>query len=202
MLRRIASIAGPLLAILLAASTAPAQAERAVVRDKSGDVWLTSGHGDYAKAGTQVNTDLTRTRVAHHKRFVVITADYVKLKKGVSESIEFDAALRTNGSRGYFLLNVEEDWLGEWTSYQLFGWARGQVDCDGLTGRTRFGADTLEVRIPRSCLGHPRWIRFQGKTSSVIEDEGIYIDNANGTKPKQSLVLPKAWTRRLHRAER
>lgn len=180
----------------LAIVTSPADADRAVLPDESGDVWFSDATpgADFAEAGSVVNTDLEHTWVGHQRQNVVIKSRFVDLKKKVSEQIEFRIYLRTNHHRQFWVFAQVDTWNGS-TSYELLNLQSGGfTKCDGLGGRTRFDTETLRVQVPRTCLVRPRWVRFQGEANSYVENEGLYVDNANGAGPE-----PRSWTRRLWR---
>jgi hypothetical protein len=199
MIRRTARTLALVLATsaALAVATATAHAERVVLQDDSGDVWSPDGPNDFTAEGSVANTDLLRTWVRHQDRSVVVKARYVDLKKRVSDEIEFHAYLRTDRPRLYEV-SAQVDWLGRETSYRLVRYSTGKVlDCGGLTGRTRFGVNTLRITVPRACLGNPRWVRFQGKAESYAEEDGLFIDDAQVAGPKSQYATAKPWTLRL-----
>jgi len=184
-----------------ALATSPAAAERVVIPDGSGDAWKSVGEDEFTHVGTAPNTDLTQTRVSHRARYVVIRAAYEALQKGAPEEFELRAFLRAphpNGTRRYVAYARADGPKGH-TKYYLAHYRDGVLmDCEGLTGRTRFGTDVLTVRVPRSCLGHPRWVQFQGAAYSYTE-EGSFNDDAQRKAPFSTSLRPKAWTRRLAR---
>ena len=150
-----------------------------MIPDGTGDVWKQSGEDGFTLVGTAPNTDLTETRVTHRGRHVVIRAAYDALEKGAPEEFEYRGILRVprpNGLRRFVISSGRP--AERTTKYSLAHyWEGALVDCAGLTGRTRFGADVLNVRIPRRCLGNPRWVQFQGAAYSYTE-EGLLNDDA------------------------
>ncbi len=200
MFRHTALAASLIVALTGVLTASPAAADRAVVPDGSGDVWKQSGEDGYTLVGTAPNTDLTETRVTHRGRYVVIRAVYDALEKGAPEEFEYRGILRAprpNGLRR-FVVYVRADGPNGRTKYSLAHYWEGVlVDCAGLTGRTRFGADVLNVRVPRRCLGNPRWVQFQGAAYSYTE-EGLFNDDAQRPGPYSTSLRPKSWTRRLH----
>ena len=199
MTQRTKRVLGALLATwaLIAVAAPMAHADRASRPDPAGDVWLNDGEGEndhYSQAGSVVNTDVRRTSVRHLKRYVTIRTEFVSLRKKVSEQIEHFLYLRTDGSGQFAVIVNVDTWNGQ-TGYYVHGYDdQGPRECDDVTGSTRFDKETIQVRVPRSCLGSPRWIRFQGRTVSYVEDVGTYSDSAMGPGRE-----PRVWSRRLHR---
>lgn len=186
-----------LIVATLAAVSVPAHADRALLTDETSDVWSFVSPGHFTNEGSVKNADLERTWVRHQKRYVVVKALYVDLKKKASTSFDFHAYLDTR--QRLYAVTVQVDGRGRWSGVHLVRYATlTEVDCDGLTHRVRFRVDTVRVRIPRACLDNPRWIRFQGRAASSKNDAG-FVDDAIVPRPKGHLATRKPWTRRLYR---
>lgn len=197
MVRRIASSVVLLLAILLASSTTSAQAQRVTIDDDKGDVWSFAGTpGDYNHEGSIKNADLDQTLVRHGDRDVVVQAHYVELKKKVATAMDFWFYVRTD-QRETFEVRVQMWGRDGWSRvYMVDAWTWEEIECDDLRRRVRFGADTVRVRVPRSCIGDPRWIKVQSKAEASYDDYG-YMDTAGVSGPKNRYASRKPWTRRL-----
>lgn len=184
-------------AVVVAAAVVPSHADRASRTDQAGDVWLEEGiegEEQLSEAGSVVNTDIIRTGVRHTDRSVNVTTKFVKLKKKVSEEIELRIYLRTNLSHVYGVLVHVNTW-DDYSYYELFRFGEaGFIRCD-LSGSTQFDTEVLKVRVPRSCIGNPKWVRYQSRATSYVEDVGMYSDSAMGLGSGE----PKAWSKRLYR---
>jgi hypothetical protein len=197
MFRPIASTVGLLLAILVAASTSPAHAQRVTVDDDKGDVWSFAGTpGDYTHDGSIKNADLDELQMRHRDRDLVVRAHYVELKKKVSTAMNFWFYVRTD-QRETFEVRLQI-WGRDGSSSAHIGdyWTTEQIDCAALRNRIRFGANTVRVRVPRSCIGDPRWIKVQSKAEAWYDDDS-YMDTAGVSGPKDRYASRKPWTRRL-----
>lgn len=182
-------------AVLIAASIVPAHAGREVMEDGTRDVWSPDPPNGFTYEGSAPNTDLTSVVVRHRTRSILVEADYKRLKRRVSDEIHFEAFFRTDESRRYGL-TASVDPNGQGTSYYLWqGVNRIPVECrQAIGGRTRFTQDELRVRIPRVCVGSPRWVRYQALADSYEESSGLFLDSATGPGPRL-----KRWSKRVRR---
>jgi hypothetical protein len=115
---------------------------------------LSSGEEERSAAPDDRAADVTRVVVAHRNRAVTIRVGVRDLPRRGSSSLL--ARLRTPGnefmaltSRGPGLLSFM---LISRRSPEGVSCTGGQVDFDAV-------ADVTTVRIPRSCLGSPAWVR-------------------------------------------
>lgn len=182
-------------AVLVAASFAPAHAARVVTDDETSDVWSPNYPNGFTHEGSVPNTDLKSMVVRHRTRTVVVEAEYKNLKKRVSNEIRFEVYFRTNERRRYGLV-ASIDSNGRGTSYYLWrGINQIPIDCqEAVSGHTSFAHDRLTVKIPRVCLGAPRWVRYQALAESYEESTGLFLDNATGPGPRL-----KTWSKRVRR---
>lgn len=179
--------------LLILAAPAPAHAERSLVRDGTGDVWSPKGARSWTHEGSVVNSDLTKTVVDHRAGAVVVTANYSKLRKRVSDEIDLDFALRTS-KRRLFSIYVQEDWLFRDTYVPVVDVeTQALIDCPGATGSSSITRRTITFTVPRSCLGNPAWIRYQLQAESYTEGDGLFVDDARSRGAE-----PRIWSRRLH----
>jgi hypothetical protein len=190
----------PALVVLVTAlaallGTGPAFAERATVNDATGDVWSPEGPRGWTHEGSVVNTDLRRTVFDFSQSQLSVTATYVNLKKNASDEINLDLLLRTDTGR-LITVAVSTDWQFQSTSVALGDRDTAEViDCEGATGSASAGSDVLRFAIPRSCLGDPAWIRFQGNANSFSESSapyGLFRDDIRTARPPT-----QRWSHRL-----
>lgn len=176
-------IRGTILAATCALSIAvagPAAADQTTVKDAKGDVFKV---GDDATEGDQpqgsvVNTDIRRSVVTHGKGSVLIRVTYDRLKKNRSEFIQYDAELRTPRSGVFHVLVVVDPTLKSATVTVTDGHYEG-LTCRRTRGIVHPDEGRLLAKVPRACLGTPKWVRFTA--SALSEQQGVnksYVDNA------------------------
>jgi hypothetical protein len=174
----------------------PAFAGRATVPDATGDVWSPEGPRGWTHEGSVVNADLRRTVFELSEGRLTVTATYVNLKKKASDEINLDLLVRTDDGR-LIQIHVSEDWLFRDTFVALVDQETADVvECDGATGSASPASDVLTFAVPRSCLGDPAWIRFQGNASSFSESSapyGLFRDDIRSDRPPT-----QRWSHRLY----
>ena len=164
-------------AVMLALGVAaPAQAQRLVVDDPTGDVYTyPSTEAGWVNVGSVVNTDLVRTTVDHRARDVRVRAKYVELTKGPSQGIQLGVDLQTGdyysifatAHRPFRTMRVTINNLDEDT---------GELDCPGARASLSFKRDTLTLVVPRACLGNPATVMFRGLAGSRTGEESFQDD--------------------------
>lgn len=190
---KISTRAGLVAAAALAAAVLPAaaaSAESAVVHDKTGDVWEAvynpeTGASTFEEAGSVLNSDIKQTTVRHTDRRVQITVEFVEMKPKRIHPANY----------GFVRLDDDTTWVvgayvdDEWNAQAFMGQeslgrgmaARRGVACQGMKAAADYEADTLSVSVPRSCLGNPRWIEYNGRAvgqQSSQDSSHMYFDNA------------------------
>lgn len=153
--RRTAAAAGA--AVLGLSIAAPAQAARYVHTDPAGDVVecpLDSDCSAPTTATTQA-PDVRTFRVKHAARRVVIFASFTDLARS-SDLTGYLAQIRTNeGVRRDAAVFTEGRSVGK-----DFSRPNGDtVRCSGFERTVDYTANTVVMRIPRSCLSRPRWVQ-------------------------------------------
>ena len=122
---------------------------------------------------TDPSTDITSFRAARSHTGLVLVATFHDLLPRVQQDVEFD--VRTSHGRE---VNVGVSRTPDTGVSVTIGDAPDPVqaaadaeqcsaaativgldDCTGLTGRMDDRADRVVVRVPRDCLGDPRWVR-------------------------------------------
>jgi hypothetical protein len=171
-----------LTSALIVSVSAPALADSATIRDPKGDVYLSNDGpaSSYKPVGSKPNTDLLRTRVKHTRTSVRLTIRYQNLARDASKFISYDAELRVPGGEIFHGLVVVDPGLA--SGYVNVTDADYVVDEACTAGRVqvRPAEGRVLVRIPRSCLGDPRWVRFGGTALSIAtgKKDKTYLDNA------------------------
>ena len=152
---------------LLLASIGAASAETLHVEDASGDVVrLADDSGGAEALPGRVDGDITRTRLWHaHKVGVVV--HFADLKRVGDQRMDLLEIATNEGLHRHVIVSAESKrWAG---TASLFKPNEDQVTCGGLTHKIDYKANTVTIRVPRSCLSSPRWVKM-GFGSSVITE--------------------------------
>lgn len=166
-LARLGAAAGA--AVLALSLAAPAHAAKYVHYDTKGDVIVS--HCTYTESETEpmeeptdectetvdptvLEGDVTRTAIRHTERKVIVRTSYRELTRGDDFNIHI-GAIRTNEGLNRHLFLMFADGM---TEVDLIRPNGNPVAC--RLGRTLdFTANVIEVRVPRSCLSSPRWVK-------------------------------------------
>jgi hypothetical protein len=189
MLRRILTVLVTALA-LLGVAVAPASARDLAVSDAVGDMWRqTDGVGEATRAPGTRQGDVRRAVFVHNRTNIVVTQRYAALRR-VGRYANYSVRLQ-NAARGYREVVVEtsrRSWAGK---VRVFARNGNRVAC-AATHRVDYGADTVTVRMPRSCLGTPHRIRATATSSWADAAGDFFMDN-----PHNGQSRVDGWTRRL-----
>jgi len=197
-------IATGLLTLALLATSAPAHAQSWSRADPRGDVRVTTfdpsalcPRTEPARAEHAASADLTGLAVRHKQHRVVITLQYAGGIAWVRNSL--DVHLRTPSDAmtvhahqvnpaAPFETTVKDETTWEHESIDADG--DGAQDCQAWTGytkvrpcvglRTDAAGSRITVSVPRSCLGHPRWVRAGADVYG--DEEGVRIADQWGTR--------------------
>jgi hypothetical protein len=176
-------------AVLVLLSPSTAMADETTVTDATDDVYgsVPEGFEQVEPVGTQVNTDLRRTVVEHRARALVVTVRYDDLVKRASASIRYEAYINMRGDGADMSLFVDIRPSLRRASVRLVDFCC-DVACSDTTATVKPAKDKLTVRVPRSCLGDPAWIRYRGQALSTDDADRLYLDydNTSGSKAKGS----------------
>lgn len=167
--RRLAALAGA--AALSAGLAAPAHAEQWARTDARGDV--TSSTNCDAEGSSCTDTidaaakqpDVLRVVTTHTTDRVKVYARYAEMTSGGLRVHQF--RVYTNEGVRRRLTVVLDD--GRVVYNQLDRDSGSKVACAGLRRSIDYGANTVALSIPRSCLSNPRWVRV-GFGSMIIRD--------------------------------
>jgi hypothetical protein len=162
-----------------------------VLRDGPGDVW-TSGHGESGLRKTDFpSADVTRAFIRHATYAVRIRMRFADLRRvGVQV---YDVSIGTPRT-SYFveLLSAPGARRGR------HAFDGSQRTCRRMTHRIDYANNVVSMRIPRRCLGRPRWVTVGINSGLDIERNGartLYFDNPHNHEP----INRTEGTRRLYR---
>jgi hypothetical protein len=166
-----------LLGVVLAAPPGAASAEVLVHRDAPGDVARSPvGAAVFTPAPTQVDGDIVYSRVAHARRAIWIQVRYRDLQMAGNGNFHV-VAIKTR----WRLRTIEVDaFPGHWEGRESMTDALGQAVACAVTHRIDYDRNRLVLRVPRSCLGKPRWVQV-GIRSTVAGVTDAFTDDARTT---------------------
>lgn len=181
-----ALLTGAVLAAVLAPAGA-ASAQNLTHDDATADVWedvwnYDTNTQEYYEAGSQTNVDVLSTVVRHLPTKLVLRFTYADLKRsgtrfGIINHLRFPdgpqivAAVDTN-TRWKGIPVLAKNRTGE------------PIRCPGLDHAIDYSANTIELTIPRSCIGTPTWVDVNsfavGQEDDPESESGVhaYIDNS------------------------
>ena len=161
-----------------------------VHNDGAGDVWKNGPRGEKVSFPP---ADVTRVVVRHATYSVRVRMRFVDLRRlGVQ-----DYLVRINTSAGGdFVADIrsEPGILRQGTEF-FDGRTNG---CLGMTHRISYATNVVRMRIPRSCLGRPRWVRA-GISNGLVPDADFNSDEFYVDNPHNHEAVNLAATRRLYR---
>ena len=182
-----------ILALLTLAIGVPVAAQGAVVTivDARGDVWREAADGTLVKADGEHRVDILRTRIQHTDRALVVRTKVDRLARE-GRQLGLAMRVRTNdGTRRLVQLDASRR-IG-WRGQTVIGGRAGAVEC--RTSHTiDYANDVMMVRIPRSCLGNPRWVQATLVTV-FLGGRTFLADNPHTT----TMRLKGLWTDRILR---
>jgi hypothetical protein len=183
-------------------SGGPANGQGMRYTDPAGDMWtetdVNAPEPTYVPAPTIKNGDLLGGSISHNRSAVVIRQTFADLSKVNRIAFLTSATIRTNEGRTRF---IDVGW--DATSGTFAELSRPSADGLGtvvpceLTGQLRFDTNTMVVRIPRTCLSSPRWIKVDaGLAFTDVSDTSYFVDVARTSASPDSPIIE---TRRLFR---
>jgi hypothetical protein len=185
-----AALAGP----IGPAAAVEARPSRVVLHDGRGDVWTVSGNSEEFTKTRFASSDVTRVVVRHGHYAVRIRMRFADLRKIGYQAYE---ATVFTPRRGDDLATVG---TGPGARQGTRQWDAGESRCRGFTHTINYDTNLVTMRIPRSCLGRPRWVKVIVDNFAMIgENESsarFYADN-----PHNHQESPFTYTKRLYRSQ-
>lgn len=176
-MRVVRAAAATLAAAVVTAAPGSAYAGVLVHRDPAGDMARSPvGVSAYAPAPTQAHGDIVVTRVVHARRAIWVQ---IRLRE-----------LDTTGNGNFHLVSIRTPWRtrtieldafpGHWEGRTSTTDAQGRpVECS-VTDRIDYARNRVMFRVPRVCLGKPRWVQVAIR-STVAGALYVYADDARST---------------------
>jgi hypothetical protein len=133
--------------------------------------------------------DLAITNVQHRRRAVVVEATYFEMKRTVMEfylELGIIAQKGPDGNGLFYRSMTVVDPDHRAGSQSLTG-VNGAVDCPGMQHDVDYVENTVDIRIPRTCVDTPRWIQFSASAfkagrpgGSWYADDGLTAETPHG----------------------
>ncbi len=169
-----AFLGGTVLAALLA-PTGAAYAASHTVDDATGDVWEPVWNSetetvDYLEAGSLLNVDVDKVVVVHTDRRIVVTTTYAELKKQEITLAPSSRMRFNDGPAVGMMVDTWSKWSGESVLYKKSGMP---IRCAGFDHTIDYTANTVQLSVPRSCVGNPRWVEVNYVGLGNVEDPEV-----------------------------
>lgn len=185
----------PILALLALTLGVPVAAQGAVLNivDERGDVRRMSADGSqFVLAEGERRADILSTRILHTDRALLVRTRLDRLAREGRE-IGMAMRLRTNDGTGRFVQLFASRRIG-WSGETAISNRRGAAVQCRTSHTVDYANDVMTVRIPRSCLGNPRWV--QATVVSVFFGGRTFLaDNPHNT----TMRIRGVWTDRIRR---
>ena len=165
---------------------APAHADAVLRNDPRGDVFQYNIDNVNPRAK---DPDAVRLSVAHRASAVVVDVKYRDLIPGGHH--DFRLTMSVDGEQLRAIgMTGDADTTGELEISDLISDEASGL-CPEMRGRFDHDLDTLRVRMPRSCLGNPTWVKVGLNTAFTAPPVG--------EEPSVTTVDTVAQTKRVHR---
>jgi hypothetical protein len=175
--------------VLVAATPAAGQAEglhRYAVIDPRGDVRKTAGgDGSLVAAPNRKHGDIRSTTFRHGAGGIWMRMRFTELGR-IADLFNASVRLRTDTDvyRGVAVMAGSRRFFGEsrWRGGALVERRDGRpVDSCAATHRINYDTNVIVLRVPRTCLGDPRWVRANAGFSSFRYGKNAmsFIDGGN-----------------------
>ena len=189
-----AALLGVTLLVGPPAAAGEARPSRVVLHDAAADVWQVDVRtSEWTEVGALPAADVRKAIVRHTPLAVTVRMRLADLRRVgrqgfaagfvTREGILFSRVLAAPGNRaGRYVLRDEP------------GGTR--IPCPGLTHRLDYAEDLVTMRVPRSCIGNPPWVRVNLGNTLVLGDEPPrrhLADNPHDASPYSNVG-----TRRLY----
>ena len=182
-----------LVGALLPWGIGPAAAEKLTQVDARGDMWAVSEDGAVVPSPDTSQGDLTRARVSYRDDRVAVLLRFVDLaKQGAYAQYTLALQGRDTRTREVVVEAGPKHWSGRVRVFKPHG---DLVDDCPVTHEIDYAAETVRVRVKRSCLGKPRAVRANVNVD-LADDDGVFRSD----NPHDALDHSDAWTSWVRRS--
>lgn len=161
-----------------AALAAPAHAEKWTHDDAAGDVvrvTMGSVEPEQVPAPERTNVDVTRVVARHEGRTLTIK---VRTRGRMGGMVATNSIIRTPHKR-FWLSTMRMPGFMNVVSLDDVN-RRKTPKCRGLERSFDASRTVMTLRVPRSCLGNPKWVRFSislVSTDPLADDDNMYLED-------------------------
>lgn len=185
--RTIAPVVAVVLATMVAVPLAgPAHAEKFVIADAKRDVVnVDYVSEDQTPVPDNATADVVKAKINHTRGAVRFRVRLRDLSEPALTGVAAD--IKTN-KRRYSLSFFQS---GKRTTLELAQPSGEPITCRGMKRSSNLDTDVVKFSLPRSCLGHPRWVRA-GVIALVVEENAFFADDAlrvGDLKPSGNLTF-------------
>jgi hypothetical protein len=157
---------------------------RVVLRDGTGDVWRVNVRTSaWTHVGDLPPADVRRAVVTHRSGAVVVRSKFENLRRIGRQS--YWTGLATPDS-SFFAEVVSRPGARAGRHELVDGSTYAEVACAGLSHRIDYATETVTLRVPRTCLGSPRWVSANLGNILVVGERPHrrhYADNPHNRQP-------------------
>jgi hypothetical protein len=166
-----------------------AQANTYTYQDQPNDiVKVTMPAGTTEPAPERTQGDIVSSQVKHKARKVILTMRYQELTPD-QVSIHW-YGIRTGKMARIAILHATPSHPAG--KVRLFKPNGKPVTCQ-VGHSIDYTANTATVRVPRSCLGNPRWVKVAMQEATPISQTEIYVDDSRSTGGMLPLYGPRVF---------
>ena len=159
----------------LALTMSSAQAASDTHADGTGDVWITDvTAGTTVPSSESLNIDLTQIVVTHKLATIRAVATYVDLQR-TGEPFAFNLRMRNPREREH---DVTITTAGRWSGAAILMRGDSGVQCEDLTHKIDYAANTVAVKVPRACVRRPSAITYRATATRDVDDSTWLRDDA------------------------
>jgi hypothetical protein len=182
-----------LLGALLPWGIGPAAAQDLAQVDARGDMWAVSEDGAVVPSPETSQGDLTRARVSYRGDNVVVLLRFVRLaKRGAYAQYTLLLEGKDRRTREVVVEAGPKHWAGRVRVFKPHG---DLVDDCPVAHKIDYAADTVRVRVKRTCLDRPRSVRANVNVD-LVDDDGVFRSD----NPHDALDRSGAWTSWVRRS--
>jgi hypothetical protein len=147
--------------------------------DGPGDVWTFSNDSTGYLPATQPSADVLRARVTHGAHAVSVRLVFDDIQRVDTQWYYCD--IHTPGLTSRFVIEAEE---GLWRGRALQQIEGEWVRVPGLSHRIDYASEVVTLRVPRTLLGQPPWVRVRLRNELGLPDHNTFFtDNPTTASP-------------------
>lgn len=165
--------AGAVVAIVLAIAATPAHAASETYRDAVKDVTVSNDHSEKVDPNA-TDPDIIRTRNTHGTRMVTTKVTLRDLGYGGHQ-----VAMQVNTPHGSYTVRGTKGGVFKDEVVVVPPPSR-TVPCSGGSFRVDRKRATMTLRVPRRCVGNPRWVRIGVATMALSRGGVAWVDDSRG----------------------